>query len=168
MIRMEPASLGGLTAIPGSTWVGGEITPLELSSFRLRLSEPFGDGSLLGGAVSRSAASRGIVATANRPQTIATVSVRRRKREERALRDRPIDMASLIDSFVTLATQRGLRVQRSIQKLVMTPGQSSACGRWSRCRYMIYIRGYARRRKVPYRVARTKVRALELDNAPSA
>ena len=159
MIRTEPASLGGLTAIPGSTCVGGEITPLELSSFRLRLSEPFGEGSLLGGAVLRSAASRGIAATANRPQTIATVSVGRRTRDERALRDRPIDMASPIDSFVALATQRGLRVQRSIQKLVMTPGQSSACGRWSRCRYMIYTRGY---------VARTKVRALELDNAPAA
>ena len=108
MIRMEPASLGGLTAIPGSIWVGGEITPLELSSFRLRLSEPFGEGSLLGGVALCSAASKGIIATASRPKTIATVSVGRRKRDERAFRDRPIDMASLIDSFVALATQRGL------------------------------------------------------------
>jgi hypothetical protein len=117
MTRREPASLGGLTVICGSTWAGGEITPLELSSFRLRLSEPFGEGSLLGGAVLCSAASEGIVATANRPKTMATVSVGRRNRNERALRDRPIDMASLLDSFVALATQRELRGQRSIQKL---------------------------------------------------
>ena len=100
MIRMEPASLGGLTVIPGSTCAGGEITPLELSSFRLRLSEPFGEGSLLGGAALCSAASEGIVATANRPKTIAPMSVGRPNRDEQFLRDRPIGMASLIDSFL--------------------------------------------------------------------
>src|SRR5215467_7806295 len=116
MIRIEPSSRGGLTVIPGSTCAGGEITPLELSSFRLRLSEPFGEGSLLGGAALCSAASEGIVATANRPKTIAPMSVGRPNRDERVLRDRPVDMASLTDSLVALATQRGLREQRSIQK----------------------------------------------------
>jgi hypothetical protein len=116
MIRMEPASFGGFTVIPGSTCAGGEMTPLELSSFRLRLSDPFGEGSLLDGAPLRSDASKGIVATANRPKTIATVSAGRRNRDKRVLCDRLIDMARLIDSFVALATQRELRVQRSIQK----------------------------------------------------
>ena len=104
MIRMEPASLSGLTVIPGSTCAGGEITPLELPSFRLRLSEPFGEGSLFDGAVLCSAASKEIVAMANRPKTIVAVSAGRRNRDERVLRERPIDMASLIDSFGALAT----------------------------------------------------------------
>jgi hypothetical protein len=116
---MEPASLGGLTVIPGSTCAGGEITPLELSSFRLRLLEPFGESSLLGalGAAFCSAACKEIVAMANRPKTIAAVSAGRRNRAHRMLRDRPIDIASLIDSFVALATQRRSQAQRSIEKL---------------------------------------------------
>ena len=144
MIRMEPASLGGLTAITGSIWVGGEITPLELSSFRLRLSEPLGEGSLLRGAALCSAASKGIVATANRPETIATMSVGRPDRDERVLRDRPVDMASLIDSLVALATQRGLREQLHDARTI------------ERLRQMVA--------PFPYRVAMDQVRAVELHN----
>ena len=78
MIRMEPASLGGLTVIPGSTCVGGEIAPLELSSFRARLSEPLGGGSLFGGFVLAWDASTEIGATTNSPKKIAMVSAEMR------------------------------------------------------------------------------------------
>jgi hypothetical protein len=48
-MRIEPASLGGFMLIPGSTCRGGEITPLSRSSFRLKLPDPLGEGSLFDG-----------------------------------------------------------------------------------------------------------------------
>jgi hypothetical protein len=100
MIRIEPASLGGFTFIPGSTCRGGEITPSAWSSFRLRLSESLGEGSLLDAPGRAWDASRGLLQGANRPRTIAAISATRRDEDMRVFRGRPIDTANLFGLFI--------------------------------------------------------------------
>jgi hypothetical protein len=109
MIRIEPPSLGGLTVIPGSTCVGGEITPLELLSFRLRLSESRCEASSFDGPLLAWDASAEFVAMDNRPRSVTRVSATQRDENVRLFCGRPIDMASLFRLFVSLATQRQLR-----------------------------------------------------------
>jgi hypothetical protein len=108
MIRIEPPSLGGFTLIPGSTCVGGEITPLELLSFRLRLSEPLCEASLFDGPLLTWDASVEFVAIDNRPRRVTRASATQPDEDVRLFCGRPIDMASLLKLFV-LATQRELR-----------------------------------------------------------
>jgi hypothetical protein len=139
MTRIEPVSLGGFTLICGSTCAGGDITPLELSSFRLRLSAPFGEGSLFDGPVSFDGAvpaweaSTEIVETVNWPRMIARASAARLDQDMPVFRSRPNDMASLL---VFYFTRDATRVTSATfhPKVCVTGCRSSACGRWSRYR----------------------------------
>ena len=129
MTRIEPASLGGCTLIPGSTCGGGEITPLELSSFRLRVSASFGEGSLFDGPEPAWDAFPEIGAPANRPRMIATVSVVRRNKDMPVFRGCPYDMASLLDFF---HSRPNASCERNVPSKSLRDARCSACGRWSR------------------------------------